>query len=142
MNLSVTIGAHLRAHPVGRIFAAPFDVILSEFDVVEPDLIYLSNRRLAEIETSPWVRGAPDLVVEIGSPGTRKRDATTKRRLYERFGVSEYWLVDPDLDTVQVYRLADGRYARITELTVEHGDVLTTPLLPGLELPLSSVFED
>jgi len=142
MNLSVMIGAHLRAQPVGRVFAAPFDVILSDFDVVEPDLIYLSNSRLAEIETSPWIRGAPDLVVEIGSPGTRKRDLTTKRRLYERFGVGEYWIVDPELDTIQVYRLVDERYERVAELTAEHGDVLTTPLLPGLDLPLSAIFED
>jgi Uma2 family endonuclease len=88
------------------------------------------------------VRGAPELVVEIGSPGTRKRDATTKRRLYERFGVTEYWIVDPDLDTVQVYRLVDERYERVAELMLEQGDVLTTPLLQGLDLPLSSVFED
>jgi len=142
MNLAAMIWTYLRSHAVGRVFAAPFDVILSDFDVVAPDLIYLSNSRLAEIETSPWVRGAPDLVVEIGSPGTRKRDATAKRRLYERFGVGEYWIVDPELDTVQVHRLVDGRYERVAELSAERGDVLTTPLMPGLDLPLSSVFKD
>jgi len=142
MNLSAMIWAYLREHQIGRVFAAPFDVILSDLDVVEPDLMYLSNRRLAEIETSPWVRGAPDLVVEIGSPGTRKRDATAKRRLYERFGVTEYWIVDPELDAIQVYRFVEQRYARVAELTLEQGDVLTTPLLPGLELLLSTIFED
>jgi len=140
--LTAVIWTFLRDHPIGRVFAAPFDVILSDVDVVEPDLIYLSNRRLAEIETSPWVRGAPDLVVEIGSPGTRRRDATTKRRLYERFGVTEYWIVDPDLDTIHVYRLARERYERVAELSLEQGDVLTTPLLPGFEAPLSTIFED
>ena len=80
--------------------------------------------------------------MEIGSPSTRKRDATIKRRLYERFGVDEYWIVDPELDTIDVYRRVEGRYERTSQLTLEHGDVLTTPLLAGLELPLVKIFED
>ena len=141
-NLVGMIWSHLREHPVGRVFTAPFDVILSDFDVVEPDLLFLNNERLAEITTSPWVKGAPSLVVEIGSPSTRKRDATIKRRLYERVGVDEYWIVDPELDTIDVHRLTDGHYARTAQLTLEAGDVLQTSLLPGLTLPLSTIFED
>jgi Uma2 family endonuclease len=141
-NLLGMIWGYLRQHPVGRVFTAPFDVILSEFDVVEPDLLFLNNERLAAITTSPWVKGAPSLVVEIGSPSTRKRDATIKRRLYERVGVDEYWIVDPELDTVDVHRLIEGRYQRTMQLSLEAGDVLTTPLLPDLTLPLSTIFED
>ena len=141
-NLLGLIWSHLQQYPVGRVFSAPFDVILSNFDVVEPDLLYISRQRLAEIETSPWVKGAPSLVVEIGSPATRKRDATVKRRLYERFSVEEYWVVDPDLDTIDVYRRVEGRYQRASPLTLEQVDVLTTPLLAGLELPLVKIFED
>ena len=141
-NLLGLIWSHLQRHPVGRVFSAPFDVILSNFDVVEPDLLYISQQRLAEIETSPWVRGAPNLVVEIGSPSTRKRDTTIKRRLYERFGVEEYWVVDPEIDTIDVYRRVEGRYERTSQLMLERGDVLTTPLLPGLELRLVKIFED
>jgi Uma2 family endonuclease len=141
-NLLGLIWSHLQQHPVGRVYSAPFDVILSNFDVVEPDLLYISRQRFAEIETSPWVKGAPNLVVEIGSPASRKRDATVKRRLYEGFGVEEYWLVDPELDTIDVYRSVDGRYQRTSQLTAEQDDVLTTPLLPGLELPLVKIFED
>ena len=115
---------------------------MSNFDVVEPDLLFISRQRLTEIETSPWVKGAPNLVVEIGSPATRKRDATVKRRLYEQFGVEEYWIVDPELDTIEVYRSVEGRYERTSQLTLECGDVLTTPLLEGLELPLLKIFED
>jgi Uma2 family endonuclease len=88
-NLQGMIWSYLQQQPIGRVFAAPFDVIFSNFDVVEPDVLYLSRERMAEIETSPWVRGAPNLVVEIGSESTRRRDETIKRRLYERFGVSE-----------------------------------------------------
>jgi Uma2 family endonuclease len=141
-NLLGSIWNYLRENRVGRVFTAPFDVILSNFDVVEPDLLFLTNERLDAISTTPWVKGAPSLVVEIGSPSTRKRDATIKRRLYERFGVEEYWLVDPELDSIDVYRLTDSRYQRTAQLALEAGDILTTPLLPGLTLPLSTIFED
>jgi Uma2 family endonuclease len=141
-NLQGIIWSYLQEHPIGRVLSAPFDVIFSEFDVVEPDLLYLSRERMAQIETSPWVKGAPDLVVEIGSESTRKRDETIKRRLYERFGVSEYWVVDPEIDVIKVYRRTAERFERDAELSLENGDILTTPLLPGLELPLAKIFED
>jgi len=139
-NLYLTIGNWLAEHPLGRVFFAPFDVVFTRFDVVEPDLLYMSNGKAAEILTSANVQGAPELVVEIGSPGTRRRDETIKHRLYERAGVSEYWIVDPALDIVRVYRRTDGAFARPLELNAEGGDVLTTPLLPGLELPLARIF--
>jgi Uma2 family endonuclease len=142
MNLSGMIWTYLQQTPIGRVFGAPFDVILSHFDVVEPDLLYLSRERMAEIETSPWVRGAPNLVVEVASESTRKRDETIKRRLYERFGVSEYWVVDPEIDVIKVYRRVRDRFERAAEFSLENSDTLTTPLLPGLELPLAKVFED
>jgi len=141
-NLTLLIGNYLRAYPVGRAFAAPFDVVFSDFDVVEPDLLFISSARQNDVLTTKHVRGAPDLVVEIGSPATRKRDETIKRRLYERFGVSEYWVIDPELDIVHVYRRSEAGYDRVAELTLERRDVLTTSLLPGLDLPLTDIFED
>jgi Uma2 family endonuclease len=81
----------------------------------------------------------PELVIEIGSPSTRKRDETIKRRLYERAGVSEYWVVDPDVDVIRVYTLDGERFGRARELSLEAGDVVTTPLLPGLEIPPARV---
>lgn len=81
-------------------------------------------------------------MVEVGSPSTRKRDETTKRHLYERFAVAEYWVIDPELDEIKVYRLVDGRYSRTAELSLERTDVLTSPLFPGLALPLGDVFDD
>ena len=90
LNITLAIGGWLESNPIGRMFFAPFDVVFSRFDVVEPDLLYLSNARAAEALTSANVQGVPELVVEIGSPGTRKRDETIKRRLYERAGVTEY----------------------------------------------------
>ena len=139
-NLSLVIGVWLEAHPIGQIFYAPFDVVLSRWDVVEPDLLYVSNAHAAALLTPDNVQGAPDLVIEIGSPGTRKRDETIKQRLYERAGVSEYWVVDPELDLVRIYCREGEGFARAVEMSVDAGDVLTTPLLPGLDMPLARVF--
>jgi len=140
LNLTVLIGSWLERNPIGRLFHAPFDVVFSQFDVVEPDLLYLSNARAADALTAQHVRGVPELVIEIGSPATRKRDETVKRRLYERAGVSEYWVVDPEIDRVRIYRREADAFARVIELSADGGDVVTTPLLPGLEVPLSRVF--
>ena len=141
-SLYLLIGNWLEEHPIGKVFYAPLDVVMSDFDIVEPDLIYLSNERAAEIVVPQHLRGAPELLVEIGSRGTRKRDETIKRQLYERMGVSEYWFVDPEIDVVRVYRREGDRFARPVELSREAGDVLTTPLLSGLTLPLSRIFRD
>ena len=141
MNLTLMIGGWLEAHPQGRLFYAPFDVVFSRFDVVEPDVLYVSNER-SNVLTPPNVQGAPDLVIEIGSPSTRQRDETIKRRLYERSDVIEYWIVDPDIEVVRVYRRSGDTFARPTELSREAGDVLTTSLLAGLELPLARVFRE
>jgi Uma2 family endonuclease len=124
------------------VFTAPFDVVFSHFDVVEPDLLYVSRERFDQVVTAKHVVAAPDLVVEVGSESTRKRDETIKRRLYERFGVVEYWVVDPELDVIKVYRHVDDRYERAAELSLESGDVLETPLLPALAMPLARIFED
>ncbi len=131
---------YLEAHPVGEIFCAPLDIVLSQHDVVEPDLFYISHERAAKVLTPQNARGAPELVIEIASTSTRKRDETVKRRLYERDGVSEYWVVDPEIDAIRVYRRAGDQFERAIELTSERGDVLTTTLLPGLEIVLTRVF--
>jgi Uma2 family endonuclease len=141
-DLHFLIRAWLETRPIGRVFYAPFDVVFSNVDVVEPDLLYLSNERMAEVVTPQHVRGAPNLVIEIGSPGTRKRDETIKKRLYERSGVDEYWIVDPDTDVVRLYRRQAEGFSRVVERLREADDVLTTPLLPGLELPLERMFRD
>jgi Uma2 family endonuclease len=139
INFTVLIGSWLEHHPIGELFHAPFDVVFSQFDVVEPDLLYLSNARAADALTPLHVRGVPELVIEIGSPGTRKRDETIKRRLYERAGVSEYWIVDPEIDAVRVYRREGDGFGRVVDFFADAGDVLTTSLLPGLEIPLARV---
>jgi Uma2 family endonuclease len=141
-RLYLLIGNWLSTHRLGRVFYAPLDVRFSMFDVGEPDLLYVSNERAAELLAGQHVMGAPDLVVEIGSPSTRQRDETIKRRLYENATVVEYWVVDPDIDVIRVYRRDGDRFARAMELSREAGDVLASPLFPGLDIPLSHVFGD
>ena len=139
-NLYFALRVYLEANQTGQLFTAPFDVVFSDFDVVEPDLLFITAARRSDVLTKQNVRGAPDLVIEVGSPGTRRRDETIKRRLYERDGVAEYWIVDPDLEVVRVYRSGDGGYGRPNELSREAGDVLRSPLFPGLSLSLDVIF--
>ena len=117
-RLYLSLGNFLAEQPqLGRVFFAPFDVIFTRWDVVEPDLLVIAGDQL-DILTKKNVQGAPAIVVEILSPGTRKVDESIKRRLFDRGGVREYWLIDPELDLVKVYR-RDGRW----ELPARRGAV-------------------
>ncbi|MEX5215458.1 MAG: Uma2 family endonuclease [Nitrospiraceae bacterium] len=137
--LLTALANFLRDHPLGEIFIAPYDVVLSDFDVVQPDLVFVATAQAA-IVTEANIRGAPTLVVEILSEGNRRLDETIKRQRYEHFGIPEYWIIDPELDLVKIYRLTDGRYGQAAVLTLEAQDLLTTPLLPALSLPLATLF--
>ena len=123
---------------VAEVFHAPLDVVLSNHDVVEPDLLVVPNDQL-DVLTEKHVRGAPAIVIEILSAGTRRRDETLKRQLYARTGVREYWLVDPDARRIVVCRSAP-READAT-FVADSDDVLTSSLLPGFELPLKALFD-
>ncbi len=139
-NLFRILDSFVHERRLGSLFTAPLDVVFSELDVVEPDLLYIAKER-SSIITEKNIQGAPDLLIEILSEGTRKTDEIVKRKLYERFGVHEYWIVDPVLDSVKVYRLVENVYERVAELTAEKAETLATPLLPGLTIPLPEVFE-
>ncbi|MGC4085854.1 MAG: Uma2 family endonuclease [Vicinamibacterales bacterium] len=117
----------------------PMDVILSRHDVVEPDLLYFSYEREQTFVPSDWVAGAPNLVMEVASPSTKRRDETIKRHLYERFGVDESWLVDPDAETVVGLRLHNGVYVEAARLRAVADDVLTTPWLPDFDVSLRTL---
>jgi len=114
-------------------------LVLSAQDVVQPDLLFISHQRAA-VAKRQGTAAVPELVIEILSESNRKTDETVKRKLYEWAGVAEYWIVDPVLETVKVHRLADGIYTRVAELSVEAGDRLETPLLPGLTIALAQIF--
>lgn len=139
-NLFRLLGAFTHERRVGTVLSAPTDVALSEHDVVQPDLLFVAadhQDRMGEAS----VNGAPDLVVEIVSESTRRRDEVLKRHLYERHGVGEYWVVDPAVETLKVYRRTEqGIFQRAHEASLEAGDTVRSPLLPGLEIPLAAIF--
>ncbi|HXO40266.1 MAG TPA: Uma2 family endonuclease [Thermoanaerobaculia bacterium] len=142
-NLHLDLGGYVEANGIGKTFFAPLDVILSDYDVVEPDLLFVSRERLARIG-GPYIHAAPDLAVEVLSPGTRRIDATQKLRVYEKFGVAEYWMIDPEAEWVEVHRASSaGGHAlhQIARLLRERGDgPLTSPLFPGFALQLDRLF--
>jgi Uma2 family endonuclease len=137
-SLHDALSPHVRRERLGLLLFAPVDVLLSPNDVLVPDLLFISNER-REILNDKNVQGAPDLVVEILSESTKRRDKGIKYQRYEHFGVREYWLVDPGRRTVTVYRREADALRLRAEFTV--GDVLETPLLPGLVLSLQEIFE-
>ena len=129
-----------------RVYLAPLDVRLPDADeedarvrtVVQPDLVVVCDR--AKIDTA-GVRGAPDLLVEILSPSTAYKDQTRKLELYQRHGVREYWIVNPEVASVMVCRLgADGRYGRPE--VVLGNETLRASAIPGLTVNLPEVFAD
>ena len=138
-RLFFELQTHLRAHPSGEVLLSPYDVVLSDLDVVEPDLVYVGRENQNRI-TEANLQGPPDLAVEVLSESNRRHDEVTKRKLYERAGVKEYWIVDPEIETVKVHRLTGGSLARVAESSREDGGRLDSPLLPGFSMELGTLF--
>ncbi|MGA3327432.1 MAG: Uma2 family endonuclease [Terriglobia bacterium] len=136
-NLTLAFGKFLENHPLGELRFAPLDVILSEHDVLEPDLLFVLNEHKDFLQD--WVRGPPDLVVEILSPTTEARDRGIKLKAYARYGVGEYWIVDPVAQVVEVYRLTAEGFNLAAKCA--KGKTVKTPLLPGFSLAVGSIFK-
>jgi len=138
-NLEFILYHFVRIHDLGTVLYAPVDVVFGQGDdreVVQPDILYISHQR-RHIITEEEIQGVPDLIVEILSPGTEQRDRGYKKHLYGRYGVREYWIVDPASRTVETYGGHDfDCLRRLTE-----NQTLTSPLFPGLEIVLKEVFE-
>ena len=137
-RLGQKLGQFILEHHLGEFFFAPCDVVLSDSDVVQPDLLFVSREREHLLSGGDNVQGAPDLVVEILSPATADRDRGYKRELYGRCGVTEYWLVDPTAETVSIHRQRAGVLEATR--TFSRKQTLRSPLLTGLELHLDDVF--
>jgi len=138
-RLNLALQEFVAAGSLGRLWFAPLDVVLSNHDVAQPDILFVSNER-SSIVTDANIQGAPDLVVEILSPGTAEHDRGYKQALYGRHGVREYWLVDPDAETVEVLTLGDQGLTPTA--TYRRGEVLASPLLEGMSLELDQVFSE
>ena len=136
-RLSQALHGWVNSSQAGEVWFAPLDVVLSNHDVAQPDILFVSNNRSAII-TAANIQGAPDLVVEILSPATAQYDRGYKRTLYGRHGVREYWLVDPDAETIEV--LTESAEGLVLEATHNRGDTLISPLLRGLAIELEQIF--
>ena len=137
MQLALVLQRFASEHNLGRTWVAPLDVVLSNYDVAQPDILFVSNER-AGIVTEANIQGGPDLVVEILSPATAGYDKGYKQLLYGRHGVREYWIVDPDAETVEVLTEGDGGLVR--RATYGRRQTLRSPLLDGLFIDLEPVF--
>jgi Uma2 family endonuclease len=120
----------------GEVFPAPTDVFFAEDTVVEPDVVVVRADHLDRLEER-FVRSAPDLVVEVSSPTTRRLDLIRKRALYEREAVPEYWFVDLEDDRIDVHRLREGRYGEPDSHA--RGETVTSEVLPGFAVTVDEV---
>ena len=137
LKLGSRLGGFVERNELGETATAPLDVILSDTDVVQPDLLFVSHER-THIITHNNIQGAPDLVVEILSPSTAQRDLTFKRRLYAKHGVKEYWQVNIDDRQVTVLSLGGNDY--VVTAIYGSGETLTSPILPGFTLAIDEIF--
>lgn len=137
MRLAFLLVGHVEEGDLGLVLHAPVDVVLDDESVVQPDIVFVSNERLPIVEESK-IAGAPDLVVEILSPATRRVDRGTKSRIYARAGVRWYWIVDPEQRALEEYELVGAGYRLTARLHTP--ETFNPGLFPGLAVPLGRVF--
>jgi Uma2 family endonuclease len=136
-NLQGALDRYLEANPVGILYDAPFDVYLTETDVFQPDLLVVLNAN-RPILTEAGAEGAPDFVIEILSPKTRRLDLVNKKRVYARLGVKELWIIDPDPGTVSVYRFEENDSEPVQMARL--GEKLAASILPGFTVAVDAIF--
>ncbi len=137
LQLGKKMDSFVRDNKLGIVFVAPIDVVLSDTRVVQPDIVFVSNEKkkiLAKV-----IRGVPDLVVEIISTGSWRRDTIDKRALYQQFGVQEYWIVDPDAATVEVLTLTDGAFELLGRF--KKSQTARSELLKGFKIRVDEILE-
>ncbi len=138
-KIGVKLNLFVEEKELGEVFFAPIDVVLSETNVYQPDIIFISRER-KEIITEKNISGAPDLVIEILSPSTAYYDLFDKKEQYEKFGVKEYWIVDPMRQWIEVYQLKGGKFNLVQKLQKQ--GKLRSELLKGLTIDLQEIFKE
>jgi len=138
-NIEKPLLIYLDQNPLGKVVPGA-GAVFSVYDAVIPDLVFVRNERWAEVVSEGRFVSAPDLVIEVLSPGTedRRRDLSVKRQLYAKYGVQEYWVIDPENRSVEVLRLAQGVLESAASLLDD--DEITSPILPGFRLRVSAIF--
>ena len=136
-NLGFELKEFVKKNSLGKIFLAPCDVYLDEENVLQPDILFISNER-AGIIGEKNIQGAPDLVIEVLSESNAYNDLVKKKKIYGRFGVKEYWIVDPLEKSVDIYSLKDSGF--ILDRSYSESQMLESPRFIGLNIKLSDVF--
>jgi Uma2 family endonuclease len=137
-DLCARMVLHVREHLLGKVYVSPIDVVLSMVDIVQPDVLFVSKDRM-DIVAKKNIVGIPNLIVEILSPSSAERDRVEKMDLYQRYGLPEYWIVDPDSQMVEVYLSVANRLEKVE--TLKTGERLHSRQIPGLVLELSEIFK-
>jgi Uma2 family endonuclease len=135
-DLYTIIRNQVQRHKLGKVFTAPLDVVLDDENTVQPDLVFVATANL-DILKSRAIFGTPNLLVELISPSSVRRDRYDKKELYARFGVKEYWIGDPANKSLEILSLIAGRYE--LHCAAEGNGKLTSPVLAGLEFDLSEI---
>lgn len=138
-ELTALLLTQLRSDGSGRVLVSPLDVVLDETNTLQPDLVVISTAR-RHLVSRRGVEGAPDLVVEVISPDYASKDQVLKRHLYERFGVAEYWLVDPESRSVVTLSLQNGRFVEVLQLRAT--GVATSTVFPAVRVALEDLFRE
>jgi len=129
--------AWVSGHALGKVIASPVDMVLSPHRVTQPDVAFIARDRLEIIGRA--INGPVDLAAEVISLGKRNRDRIEKRDLYEQYGVKEYWIIDPEAETVEVLFAENGRYRLL--MRCRAGQTAGSQLLPGFEVPVTALFQ-
>jgi Uma2 family endonuclease len=137
LRLGSLLNAHVEARGIGEVYIAPFDVILDDTSIVQPDVVYVAQDR-SGVVSERGIDGAPTLAIEIISPSTMQIDRGTKLQLYARHRVPYYWIVDPGARTVEAYKLRSGAYALAGRMAGD--EALRAEPFPDLEIPFASLW--
>jgi len=138
LNLEDLFRAWVRQHG-GLVLVSPIDIVFSEYDVVQPDLVFFTPERRHVVRTTEPIRAAPDLAIEVLSPSTRATDRGKKMQMLARYGVPEYWLVDPHASTIEVYQLHEGAF--VLRQNASAGERVRSPLIAGVDWAVDEIFE-
>lgn len=137
LRLQTALSDFVEKHRLGQVVPAPCDVYFSEYNVVQPDILYVSRERLGIIQEK-FIQGPPDLVIEVLSPSTREKDLEIKRKLYSRYGVREYWIVDPEGKRIEILTRREAQLS--PAVTYLAGEELQSGLFPAYRLQVSEIF--
>ena len=127
-----------RMHSLGQVVTAPIDIVLDRYNCLQPDLVFILNDQ-KDIITNNGIIGSPALAIEIISPSSAMRDRVHKKKIYERNGVKEYWLVYPEYEEIEIFELKNGLYELFSTATKTEGE-LQSAILKDLKLDLKEIF--